>query len=127
MRLDAPPGDSGGVDGAAVIIKQWLAGPEQSAAQAGFGTLGPGLDEFLESVEIQGSRVVIDFAEGILGVDSLSHTTALAGIALELEANLGQLDGLEEVEFRVSGDCDLFWSNTPYGACTIMPLDGRLP
>ncbi len=75
----------------------------------------------LNSVALSGSRLIVDFNDGIL-IGNASTSTGGMFFGAELRANLYQFPEVDEIEFRLNGSCDAFhgWLQ---GECQISTRD----
>lgn len=95
-------------------LNEAVKGP--NGAERAEGVSGSFLSErtalMVRDVEMDGSRLIVDFRPFVRSPEISNISTSTGGIIFNtiLNANLFQYPGVEEIEYRVDGSCDSYWS-----------------
>lgn len=80
----------------------------------------------VDSVEIEGSRLIVDFQPFVRSPAISNISTSTGGTVFNtlLNANLFQFPEIDEIEYRVDGSCDAYWANFE-AECSIQTRAGH--
>jgi hypothetical protein len=97
-----------GPDPIAATVEALLAGPDSWEEENGYSSFfSMESADALNSVTLDGNRIIIDFNDNILIGNASTSNGSLFFLA-ELQANLYQFEQVESIEFRLNGSCDAF-------------------
>lgn len=101
------------------VITLYAEGPTAEEQLQGYGAFA-GVQLPINSVSLVGSRAIIDFGGDITDINGLG-TGSFDGVVLsELQANVFQFPGIEELELQIDGDCARFGTMMEYGRCIVL-------
>lgn len=109
-------------------LNEAVKGP--SGAERVEGVSGSFLSErtalMVRGVEMDGSRLIVDFYPFVRSPEISNVSTSTGGMVFNtiLNANLFQFPEVEEIEYRVDGSCDSYWS-TFEAACSIQTREAH--
>lgn len=105
------PADS---DPILATLEEVVKGPNGKELAAGLS--GSFLSErtayMVRSVDLEGSRLIVDFHPFVRSPEISNITTSTGGLVFNtmLNANLFQFPEVDEIEYRVDGECSAYWA-----------------